>query len=170
MEDKKLNEIIVIDEKNNVMIVEEKLNALLLDITSFKSSLDELDKNVRSKLLDAMMKLGQTQIKLTDFTISLVLGSSKEVFDEDRFLEEENEETISPFIDFEVSKEFNLEKFKEENPELYEKYVIENEKYSVDSAKLSKLRPDIYHKYVTVIASTKKPTIAIKESKESKKK
>lgn len=150
--------------ENNV-VNQENLNKVLVELKEIKKNLEEYEKNLKTKLMDTMIKNGETNYKLNNFNVSLVVGKDEEVFNKNEFVKKESDEILALFTEFTETKEFDLEKFKKENPEMYKKYTKINTTFDVDTKKLSKNFPEIYKKYITVVPSTRKPTIAFKEAK-----
>lgn len=60
---------------------------------------------------------------------------------------------------------FDLEKFKSENPDLYNKYTDSHIDTTVDTKKLEKTLPDVYRKYITITPSTRPITLRVAKNK-----
>lgn len=156
-----INNIIITNENGRLVVssqaVEEydRLQELINEYT-------KQQKELKSKILDEMIKNGITSSKTNQYTISLIQPKDKEIFDSDSFIEKEEVAIISLFTDF--KNELDEEKLKKDFPEIYEKCLTKTS-YTIDTEKLKKSLPDIYNKYITIEENTKEPTLQFRGRK-----
>lgn len=150
-----------VDENGVIVPDPEQVEKLVAMKEAKEEDAKNFDKEVKEVILNLMSKYGTAMIKSTNYTVSKVQPADKVEFNEEKFLLEVQEEILADFVDVIEEKKFNEEKFKAENPELYEKYVESDYVSSVNTKKLSKSNPTLYDKYTTVTKSDKPATIRI---------
>lgn len=164
MNELKTNELIVL--KNNLPTLSEKVDELLVVVNNDLSLAKDNDATLREAILSAMLQNNIDSCKLAHYSLSVVRPHDIFSFDTNSFIENERTDIINAFTEVvEEDDEFNLEKFKEENPEIYQKYLTKKQTINVDCNKLKSVFPDIYNKYMSSVPSTRKVTLAIKKAK-----
>lgn len=141
-------------------------------LSEIESQIDELtsDKNeLRKLILDAMIENNVDKcICSNGTTFSQIIPSKIVTFDNDSFIMNESEDVVRCFTTFDEIKTFNEEKFKAENPDLYNKYVETSIETNIDTNKLVKTLPNIYKKYATEKDSDKPVTLRVGKKRVSK--
>lgn len=145
----------------NTPVLSEEVKVLLDSYFEEKESFEQREEEFRQALLKAMIENGISSSKVGNYSISQVIPKPTVNFKKDLFVENVDIDTLSLFTT--VKETFNLEKFKAENPEMYNKYC--DTEAEVDIAKLEKLRPDLYFNYTDVIPNDKKITLRIAKGK-----
>lgn len=154
----KQNELqrLTVDEK-----VVDRLNEISNEITTLQNEEDDL----RNQILEEMRSNNIDTCKSKNLVFTQVFPKDKLIFDSKKFLENESEDVIASFSTLNEHDDFNIEKFKAENPELYEKYVTHNVDLDVDTTKLQKALPIIFDKYASYIKNDKPSTLRITRKK-----
>lgn len=165
---------------NNVVFEESKIVEVKNGQVSFTQDLDDIItyyeliktiasdnvNNLRTSILDAMKKYDIYTASLPEHTLSLVFHKDIETFNSEEFIKNEAKSLVDAFSEKEDIEEFNLELFKIENPELYNKYIIKKTNYIIDEKKLSKVLKSVYDKYVVITKVDKEPYLRITKNKE----
>lgn len=124
------------------------------------------ESKMRASILEAMLKTNTPTAKIGDYVISQVLPKDIVEFNTDKFLEEQSQDVINAFCTVESNDEFDLERFKKEQPEMYKKYTKTNDEVKVDLSKLEKSLPNVFKKYATITPNKEgKVTLRIAKSK-----
>lgn len=124
---------------------------------------------VKQSIITAMLDNNIKTAKVGKYKFSVREPKEKWNFDVDKFINEENEEIVVAFSSVETttSKVFDMEKFRTECPDIYEKYLVEQkeEKLVVDDNKLWSTLRNVWEKYATK-EEPKPATITIKKVEE----
>lgn len=152
--------IFVKDENEKITVNEEIVNRLQ-EIENQKLKLDEEESNIRKAILEGMIENNIEKCTTKNFTFTQVLPKNIEIFDKDAFLMNENDELISYFTSFSEIVTFDEDKFKFENPSMYEKYSTVKIDAEVDVKKLQKTLRPVYDKYCHIQESNKPITLRI---------
>lgn len=123
----------------------------------------------KNAILKAMRENDIATAKLGKYTVSVIVPKNTIKFDDASFILKEPDEVVAGFSSIVDTTYFDLDKFREDNPELYKKYLKTETKVVVDTGKLEKTFKQIYDKYTTEIVSTKEPTLRLQKEKEAKK-
>ena len=152
-------------ENNVVVLDEDVVSSLIEQINNNIEFANNQNNKLREALLKAMQDNNIYSTKVGQFTISQVIPKNTITFDKEKFLLEESIDVCNAFTTINTTQVFDIEKFKVEQPEMYLKYCTNEDETIVDTNKLEKTLPNIFKKYSAEIVSTRKPTIAIKQSK-----
>ncbi len=156
-------EMIQIFEKNeNGRLSVSK--AAVSKLNEISSTIDELndEKNYfRRSILEGMIEHNIDKCSQEGMTFTQVMPKPNATFDIDSFLLNEPEDVVKCFTSFEEQEEFDFEKFKEENPEMYKKYTKTNIISNVDTKKLQKTLLPVFNKYYHEEPSDKPSTLRI---------
>lgn len=123
----------------------------------------------KNAILKAMQENDIAVAKLGKYTVSVIVPKNTIKFDAESFILQESDEVVAGFSSIEETTYFDIDKFREDNPELYKKYLKTESKVVVDTGKLEKTFKQIYDKYTTEIVSTKAPSLRLSKEKEAKK-
>lgn len=159
----KLDQIVIVN--NGVAILNEKVEKILNDLEFAKTQLAESEQTFRKELLNAMIENNIYSSKIGNFTITQVIPHDIITFNKDDFLLNEKEEIIQAVTTVIDKEEFNLDKFKKENPELYNKYCEHQYETEIDLKKLEKFLPNIHDKYSQRVINDKAITLRITKKK-----
>lgn len=146
----------------------QQVETVLDDYKAKKEAFELADKNFRTDLLDAMVKYKIISATVGKYNISQVIPNPVVSFDDEKFMLESPIELVALFSKTEDFKLFNVDKFREENPDIYNKYLEVETTATIDSKKLEKNFPEIFKKFSTEVASTRKVTLRIGEVKVKK--
>lgn len=146
----------------------QQVETVLDDYKAKKEAFELADKNFRTDLLDAMVKYKIMSATVGKYNISQVIPNPVVSFDDEKFMLESPIELVALFSKTEDFKLFNVDKFREENPDIYNKYLEVETTATIDSKKLEKNFPEIFKKFSTEVASTRKVTLRIGEVKVKK--
>lgn len=153
-------------DEHGRLVISKEANEELTLIENEKKSLQSREKELRSQILDAMIANNIDKTQTTNFIFTQLIPKDNIKFDVDRFLLIEHSDIIGFCTTFEESKHFDEEKFKEDNPELYKKYVKTNITPNVNVDKLKKKLPDVYKKYVSTTTSNRPVSLMIRAKKD----
>lgn len=154
------NNIIIRNDKGEV-IVNPEVGTLLNDILTEKEKLMQKELELKHSILTAMKENDIQTADVDGFKFSQVVPKPLSKFDTDAFLLNENEEILSAFITISEEKLFNIEKFKSEQAEMYERYSETYQNVDVNTKKLCKTLPAIYNKYYSETPSDKEITLRV---------
>ena len=117
------------DEKNELISIENGLPTLNKQVETIidnyedaKTKVNELEKNVRASILNAMIDNSIYQAKVGKYTISQVIPKNTIVFDTGKFLLNESTDIANAFTEVKETEELDIDTFKLEQPEMYKKY------------------------------------------------
>lgn len=147
------------------LTVSTKVATKLQEIDNQIKALNDEESFIRHQILDEMVANNIDRCSSCGLTFTQVIPKAKGVFDTDNFLLNESEDVIKCFTNFEENEEFDIEKFKIENHELYEKYTKKNIVPIVDTKKLQKTLEPVFKKYYSETSSDKLPTLRITTKK-----
>lgn len=126
---------------------------------------EESLNNYKQKIVDAMKENNVIKIAgkndYIKYDITRVIPKDTENFNIDEFILSEDATFANKFVKFEQDVEFDLEKFKKENEEMYKKYLNITDIPIVDTKSLKENFNEIYTKYTTITKSIRKESIRI---------
>ena len=154
-EDNQMNE-----EIKEIKIFEEDENGRLTVSKAAAARLKQINE-----ISDEMSENHIDKCSQEGMTFTQVMPKAKGTFDVDNFLLHETEDVVKCFATFEEESYFDEEAFKNENPELYKKYVKTNIIPNVDTKKLQKALKPVFDKYWHEEPSDKPSTLRITVSK-----
>lgn len=158
-------QLITLDNETGLTIVKYEIGALIKALEDEVDRANENEKKLREAILNAMRVNNIYQAKVDGYTISQVMPKSTKIFNEEEFITNVDADISAAFVSVVETDNFDLDKFKTENPELYKKYVTTTTEIRVDEKKLSKMLPSLYEKYTSEIKSDKCSTLRITKSK-----
>lgn len=161
MKNKEFN---LIEFKENTAVLSNEVEFLLDEYKESKKVFEEAEKKFRNELLKTMIKYNIVSAKIGKYTISQVIPKPTLRLKEDEFTTENDLTTLQLFVKIDTIENFNMEKFIKEQPEMYSKYLVKEEKLTFDIKKIQKLRPDLAEKYIEEIQSDKEITLRIANS------
>lgn len=151
------NELIVKNEEGNLILIPEIEERL-----DYYKQVEKETEDFKKVLLDALLENNLTNVKCGKYTFSPSIPKNTIKFDKEKFLQEESTEVLQDLCDIKISrKPFDVESFREQYPELYNKFAPEVEEITVDEKKLAKYFPSTYNKYITEIVTDRKPSLRI---------
>lgn len=156
------NFVILNDNKKELS---PSIEYLIDGIMKYKNDMEMLEKKLREAILMAMINNNISSSKIGKYNISQVIPRDKISFNAEEFILNESEDIIKNVSSIEIKETFDVDKFKEENKDIYNKYLKREFLYKVDDVKLSKFLPDIYNKYITKSPSDKPITLRIQAVK-----
>lgn len=159
-----MNDLIIKDEDNNIITVDQA-ECILDEYYDIKETIEEAEKKLRECILNSMLQNNIVKSKIGKYTVSLTNCKDIEVFNENDFLKNENEDIVKNFVNEEKTENFNLELFKKEHFDLYNQYTTITVNRIVDSKKLNKYLPNVYQKYISIKESDKKVSLRISGGK-----
>lgn len=134
--------------KNGKATISEDVAEELLNIDSLIDELTSRKDAIRKQILNRMIeKHIEKSVTNAGLTFTQVIPSKVIYFDTDSFITNESEDVVKCFTNFEEEKTLDIERFKQECPELYEKYCNTNIKTNVDIKKMQEVLPIVYNKY-----------------------
>lgn len=160
--------IIEHDENDRLTISKEassKLSKLMSDISSLKAEESEL----RKEILEEMIANNIERCTVEGLSFTQVQPKPICFFDEDAFLLNEHESITKIFTNVEEVKAFDEERFKTEQPDLYNQYLKSDIQTHVMTDMLQKALPTIFKKYYSETESDKKVTLRVSASKGERK-
>ena len=152
---------ILIKDEYQRLTVDSKVANRLNEIDNQITTLQDEENLLRHQILEEMQANNIDKCKSAGLIFTQVFPKDKVEFDQEKFVREVNDDVIMSFSQIEESKEFNLEKFMSENPELYNKYVETKTNVIVDTKALQKALPIVFDRYATVIKNEKPSTLRI---------
>lgn len=167
MEENELLSLMEFNPNNMQTLDDINIGKLFSNLTYYKDILDKKEKELRSRLLELMLQFKIDSFKKEGYTFSTIKGKNTIVFDENSFLQNEDENLIAAVTSCDIRKEFDMERFQKENSELYEKYLTPKYDVHVDTAILERTYPEIYSKYATEVVSDKAPSLRVSRPKGS---
>lgn len=161
-----INALVTVNEEKHELVFAENMEQIVdfYEQQYYKGKDDEAA--LREAIRKAMYTNHIDSTKIGKYSFSLKYKSSIWTFDEEKFIKEQDKTTRDVFVETTVTEEFDLEKFREENPEMFERYVTRTRHQHVNTTKLWKKLPDLYLKYATETKSSEEPTIAMKVKEE----
>lgn len=161
--DSKIDNFVIL--KNNKKELSPSIEQLIDRVMKYKDDVEMLEKKLREAILMAMINNNISSSKLGKYNISQVIPKDKISFNAEEFILNESEDIVKNVSSIEIKETFDVDRFKEENKDIYNKYLNKEFLYKVDDVKLSKFLPDIYNKYVTKSPSNKPITLRIQVAK-----
>lgn len=152
-------------DENGRLTVSQATVQRLNEIDEQVTALNDEESLIRHEILDGMIQNQIDKCSSHGLTFTQVMPKAKGTFDTDSFLLNESEDIVRCFTAFEEEDEFDIDKFKAENPELYKKYVKQNITPIVDTKKLEKTLTPVFKKYWHEIPSDKPTTLRIAAKK-----
>lgn len=152
-------------DENGRLTVSQETVQRLNDINKEVATLNDEESLIRHEILDGMIQNQIDKCSSFGMTFTQVMPKPKGTFDVDSFLLNESEDVVKCFTTFEEEDEFNIEKFKAENPELYNKYLSKNITPVVDTKKMEKTLTSVFNKYWHETPSDKPATLRITTKK-----
>lgn len=153
------------EDENGRLTVSKAAAARLKQINEISDEMSEEESFIRNSILDGMVENHIDRCSQEGMTFTQVMPKAKGMFDVDNFLLHETEDVVKCFATFEEESYFDEEAFKNENPELYKKYVKTNIIPNVDTKKLQKTLKPVFDKYWHEEPSDKPSTLRITVSK-----
>lgn len=147
--------------ENGRLTVSKATVARLNEISFIIDELNDEELYLRRSILEGMIENNIDKCSQEGMTFTQVMPKPKATFDVDSFLLNESEDVVKCFTTFEEQEEFDFEKFKEENPEVYKKYTKKNIIPDVDTKKLQKTLQPVFNKYYHEEPSDKPSTLRI---------
>ena len=155
-------------KNGNYLMLSPEIENVLDDYKLLKEQFDEAEKSFREKLLKVMIENNIQTQEVGKWRIQQILPKSKEEFDVDKFVSDEDLKFVGLFSSIKEEKEIDYEKLILENPDLVKKYTSVKQTIVVDEKKLKKEFGEIYLKYVNILPGVGNPTLRISEIKEKK--
>ena len=152
-------------DENGRLNVSQATVQRLKEIDEQVNTLNDEENFIRHEILDGMIQNQIDKCSTSGMTFTQVMPKPKGTFDIESFLLNESEDVVKCFTTFEEEDEFDIEKFKAENPELYKKYTKTNIIPTVDTKKMEKTLTPIFEKYWHEIPSDKPVTLRITTKK-----
>ena len=134
------------------------------DTLDLVNDAEQVEKELREAILEAMKVNGIFTAKVGKYTISQVVPKDTVTFDYETF-KKENANLVETFSSTTETESFDMELLKSKYPAIYDEIHKVNKVTVIDTKKLEKAVPDIYHKYTTCVKSEKPITLAIKAAK-----
>ncbi len=156
---------IIITDENGRLTVSTQAVEKYQELQELIDTYTAQQKELKSNILQEMIKNKVTQSKVLGYTISLVQPKDKEIFSTEDFLHDEDIAIISLFTSFNEEKEFDVDMLKSKYPEIYNECCKTQTTYDVDVEKLKKSLPEVYKKYTKVEKSTKDATLQFRGGK-----
>lgn len=156
--------IIIKDEKGRLTI-SDSVVAELKNISDTISELDRKEQSIRNDILSEMIANNIEKCISSGMTFTQIIPKAKETFDTEKFLMNESEDVVNCFTTYDETCDFDIEKFKSENPSLYDKYLKKTIIPIVDTNKMKKVLEPMYEKYCTRVESSKPISLRITEKK-----
>ena len=153
-------------DKNGRLVISKEVATKLSSISSQIDELSNDEKELRKEILEAMQANNIDGCVSCGMKFSQIIPKPIGKFDINSFIENQSEELVEEFTTATVQEEFDVDKFKAENPELYEKYVRKNYEFDVDTKKLQDVFPKIFEQYYHEEQSNKPITLRITKTKE----
>ena len=147
------------------LTVSKEAATRLQEIGNQITALNDEESLIRHEILEGMVANNIEKCTSCNMTFTQVMPKSKGIFDADSFLLNESEDVVKCFTTFEESDEFDVENFKQENPEMYERYTKKNIIPIVDVKKLQKTLEPVFKKYYSETPSDKPSTLRISAKK-----
>ena len=156
---------VLIKNEKQRLTVESKVAKRLNEIDNEIAALQDEENSLRHQILEEMQANNIDRCKSEGLIFTQVFPKDKVEFNQEKFVNEADDDIIMSFSQIEETKEFNLEKFMSENPELYNKYVETKTNLIVDTKALQKALPIVFDRYTTVIPNEKPSTLRITADK-----
>jgi len=148
------------DEKGRLTVSKAAVSRLK-QISEISDELSKEENSIRQSILNGMVENHIDKCTQDGMTFTQVMPKAKGTFDVDNFLLNETEDVVKCFTTFDEESYFDEEAFKNENPELYKKYVKTNIIPNVDTKKLQKTLQPVFDKYYHEEPSNKPATLRI---------